>query len=56
VITINGTYAWSFVTQILHNGQQSHGGDQSFLNDDFKEATASKNLFRRLCTKIRLKL
>jgi hypothetical protein len=23
----NGTYPWSFVTQILHNGQPSHGGD-----------------------------
>jgi len=22
-----GTYPWSFVTQIFHNGQLSHGGD-----------------------------
>lgn len=21
------TYPWSFVTQILHNGEPSHGGD-----------------------------
>jgi len=26
VFTINGTYPWSFVTQIFHHGQQSHGG------------------------------
>ena len=25
VITIKGTYPWSFVTQILHNGKPSHG-------------------------------
>jgi hypothetical protein len=23
-----GTYPWSFVTQIFHNGQPSHGGDR----------------------------
>jgi hypothetical protein len=27
LITTHGTYPWSFVTQILHNGQPSHGGD-----------------------------
>jgi hypothetical protein len=27
VIAINGTYPWSFVTQIFHSGQPSHGGD-----------------------------
>jgi hypothetical protein len=26
--TTNGTYPWSFVTQIFHNGQLSHGGDR----------------------------
>jgi len=25
VLTIIGTYPWSFVTQIFHNGQPSHG-------------------------------
>jgi hypothetical protein len=25
VFTTSGTYPWSFVTQIFHNGQQSHG-------------------------------
>jgi hypothetical protein len=27
VLTISGTYPWSFVTQIFHNGQPSHGDD-----------------------------
>jgi len=29
VITIKGTYPWSFVTQIFHNGQPSHGDDRT---------------------------
>ena len=24
----SGTFPWSFVTQIFHNGQPSHGGDR----------------------------
>jgi hypothetical protein len=28
VLTTSGTYSWSFVTQIFHNGQPSHGGDR----------------------------
>ena len=28
VITTSGTYPWSFVTHIFHNGQPSHGGDR----------------------------
>jgi hypothetical protein len=27
VFTPSGTYPWSFVTQIFHNGQPSHSGD-----------------------------
>jgi hypothetical protein len=27
VFTKSGTYLWSFVTQIIHNGLPSHGGD-----------------------------
>jgi len=27
VLTTSGTNPWSFVTQILHSGQPSHGGD-----------------------------
>jgi len=27
VFTTSGTYSWSFVTQIFHKGQPSHGGD-----------------------------
>ena len=28
VFTTSGTYSWSLVTQIFHNGQPSHGGDR----------------------------
>jgi hypothetical protein len=27
VFSTSGTYPWSFVTQIFHSGQPSHGGD-----------------------------
>ena len=33
VFTTSGTYPWSFVTQIFHSGQPSHGGDRK--SDDF---------------------
>ena len=26
MLTTSGTYPWSFVTHIFHNGQSSHGG------------------------------
>jgi hypothetical protein len=28
MLTTSGTYPWSFVTHIFHNGQPSHGGDR----------------------------
>jgi hypothetical protein len=28
MFTTSGTYPWSLVTQIFHNGQPSHGGDR----------------------------
>jgi hypothetical protein len=28
VLTTSGAYPWSFVTQIFHNGQPSHGADR----------------------------
>jgi hypothetical protein len=28
MLTTSGTYPWSFVTQIFHNGQPSHDGDR----------------------------
>ena len=31
MFTTGGTYPWSFVTQIFHNGQPSHGGDRKFF-------------------------
>jgi hypothetical protein len=27
----SGTYPWSFVTQIFHNAQPSHGGDRKIF-------------------------
>jgi hypothetical protein len=33
VFTTSGTYPWSFVTQIFHNGQPSHGGDRITITD-----------------------
>jgi len=32
VFTTSGTYPWSFVTQIFHSGQPSHGGDRKIFN------------------------
>ena len=31
VFTTSGTYPWSFVTQIFHNDQPSHGGDRTIF-------------------------
>jgi hypothetical protein len=31
VFTTSGTYPWSFVTQIFHNGRPSHGGDHKIF-------------------------
>ena len=31
MLTTSGTYPWSFVTQIFHNGQPSHGGDHKIF-------------------------
>jgi len=31
VFTTSGTYPWSFVTQIFHNDQPSHGGDRNIF-------------------------
>jgi hypothetical protein len=31
VFTTSGTYPWSFVTQIFHNGQPSHGADRKIF-------------------------
>jgi len=32
VFTTSGTYSWSFVTQLFHSGQPSHGGDRDDFN------------------------
>ena len=31
VLTTSGTYSWSFVIQIFHNGQPSHGGNHNIF-------------------------
>ena len=31
MFTTNGTYPWSFVTQIFQNGQPSHGGGRKIF-------------------------
>jgi hypothetical protein len=31
MFTTCGTYPWSFVTQIFHNGKPSHGGDRTIF-------------------------
>jgi hypothetical protein len=31
LFTTSGTYPWSFVTQIFHNGQPIHGGDRKIF-------------------------
>ena len=31
MFTKSGTYPWSFVTQIFHNGQPSHGGNRKMF-------------------------
>jgi hypothetical protein len=31
VFTKSGTYSWSFVTHIFHNGQPSHGGNRKIF-------------------------
>jgi hypothetical protein len=33
MFTKSGTYPWSFVIQIFHSGQPSHGGDRTILDD-----------------------
>ena len=36
LLTTSGTYPWSFVTQIFHNGQPGRGADRkTFESDDF---------------------
>jgi hypothetical protein len=40
VFTTSGTYPWSFVTQIFHNGQPSHGGDSKIFGSTSGAGTA----------------
>ena len=40
MLTTSGTHPWSFVTQIFHSGQQSHGGNRK----TFEMITSTKTL------------
>ena len=31
MFTTSGTYPWSFVTQLFHNGQPGHGGERNIF-------------------------
>jgi hypothetical protein len=41
----SGTHPWSFVTQIFHSGQPSHGGDRktSWLTATFYQGNHDRN-------------
>ena len=43
VFTTSGTYPWSFVTQIFHSGQSSHGGDRNSF--EVMNSTLPKGIF-----------
>jgi len=51
VFTTSGTYPWSFVTHIFHNGQPIHGGDRkSFevMTSTLPKGTLVASLFESL--------
>jgi hypothetical protein len=45
VFSSSGTYPWSFVTQIVHNGQPSHGGDLKMF--EVMTSTSGQELLTR---------
>jgi hypothetical protein len=53
MLTTSGTYSWSFVKQIFHQGQPSHGGDHKtsrtnvffFANRKFTTVTRTSDVF-----------
>jgi hypothetical protein len=47
MFTTNGTYPWSFVTQIYHSGQSSHGGDRKIL--EMMTVRVSRSLVLCVC-------
>ena len=46
MLTTSGTYPWSFVTQIFHNGQPSHGGDRKISEVFDFNFTENSSLFK----------
>ena len=53
LLTTNGTYPWSFVTQIFRNGLQSHGGDRKTTDVAFidRSSTAGRGKFH-ICFRV----
>jgi hypothetical protein len=46
VLTTSGTYPWSCVPQIFHNGKPSHGGDRKTLpNNNYADTQQIERLF-----------
>ena len=49
VVATSGKYPWSFVTQIYHNGQPSHGGNhtkgQNVNNDLYRQNNTQKTRY-----------
>jgi hypothetical protein len=41
LLTTNGTYPWSFVTQIFRNGLQSNGGDRKTTDVAFIDRSST---------------
>ena len=44
VLTTSGTYPWSFISQIFHNGQPSHGGDRKVFDSKTNKKKMIKSL------------
>ena len=53
LLTTNGTYPWSFVTQIFRNGLQSNGGDRKTTDVAFidRSSTAGRGKFH-ICFRV----
>jgi hypothetical protein len=47
VLTTSGTYSWSFMTQIFHNGQPSRGGNLTKRNPWFSSFLVGSNSLSR---------
>jgi hypothetical protein len=60
VFTTSGTYPWSFVTQIFHNGQPSHDGGYSRACGSYQDfidrgLLLTRKLLNQGCLLVKLK-